>query len=73
MAIQRSMAALTLVNLAVLAATLAMRSATADGAAGISLAGPSGTKDTYVILEAKGTDTSLKMRNESGRELVFKP
>src|SRR5262245_37481555 len=35
-----------------------------EQAAGLSLAGPSGTKDTYVILEAKGTASSLKLRNE---------
>lgn len=34
---------------------------------------PTGTKDTYVILESKGTTSSLKLRNESGREQVLKP
>ena len=41
--------------------------------AGLSLAGPTGTKDTYVILESKGTVSSLKLRNEDGREQVLKP
>jgi hypothetical protein len=41
--------------------------------AGLSLTGPTGTKDTYVILEAKGTTSSLKLRNENGREQVLKP
>jgi hypothetical protein len=41
--------------------------------AGMSLAGPSNTRDTYVILEAKGTASSLKLRNEDGREQVVKP
>ena len=41
--------------------------------AGLSLAGPTGTKDTYVILAAKGTSSSLKIRDESGREQVIKP
>src|SRR3954470_764463 len=41
-----------------------------EQAAGVSLAGPSATKDTYVILEAKGTATSLKLRNEDGKEHV---
>jgi len=41
--------------------------------AGLSFAGPTGTKDTYVILEAKGTASSLKLRNENGREQVLKP
>ena len=44
-----------------------------EEAAGMSLAGPSNTKDTYVILEAHGTASSLKMRNENGREQVVKP
>jgi hypothetical protein len=134
MAILRSMTALTLVNLAVLAATVAMRSASADGtplvlrgrgleivdelgrvrasisilpagmsekgdryretvllrlitergrpsvkigaseeSAGLNLSGPTGTKDTYLILEAKDTATYLKLRNENGREQVLKP
>src|SRR3989442_988085 len=44
-----------------------------EEAAGLSLAGPSNTKDTYVILEAKGTASSLKMKDENGREQTVKP
>jgi hypothetical protein len=44
-----------------------------EEAAGVSLAGPSNTRDTYVILEAKGTASSLKLKNENGREQVVKP
>ena len=44
-----------------------------EQAAGVSLAGPSDTRDTYVILEARGTTSSLKVRNESGREQIVKP
>ncbi len=44
-----------------------------EEAAGVSLAGPTGTSDTYVILEAKGTSTSLRLRNEDGREQSVKP
>lgn len=40
---------------------------------GLSLAGPTGTKDTYVILQAKGTASVLKLRNENGREQVLGP
>lgn len=40
---------------------------------GLSFAGPTGTKDTYVILESKGTVSSLKLRNEDGHEQVVKP
>jgi hypothetical protein len=42
-------------------------------ASGLSFAGPTNTKDTYVILEAKGTASSLTLRNEDGREYVVKP
>ena len=41
--------------------------------AGLSFAGPTGTSDTYVILQAKGTASSLKLRNEDGREQVVRP
>ena len=40
---------------------------------GLSFAGPTGTKDTYAILQAKGTTSSLKLRNEDGREQVIGP
>jgi hypothetical protein len=40
---------------------------------GLSFAGPTGTKDTYLILQAKGTTSSLKLRNEDGREQVVTP
>ena len=41
--------------------------------AGMSLAGPTGTKETYVILQSKGTASSLTLKNEDGREQVVKP
>src|SRR4051812_3349508 len=44
-----------------------------EDASGVSLAGPSGTKDTYVILQAKGTASTLRLRNEDKREQVVKP
>jgi hypothetical protein len=47
--------------------------AASEQAAGMSLVGPTGTKDTYVILEAKGTASSLRLRNEDGREQIVKP
>jgi hypothetical protein len=40
---------------------------------GLSFAGPTGTKDTYVILQSKETTSSLKLRNEDGRERVLSP
>jgi hypothetical protein len=42
-------------------------------AAGLSVAGPSTTKNTYVILEANGSTSSLRLRNEDGREQTVKP
>jgi hypothetical protein len=40
---------------------------------GLSLAGPTGTKDTYLILQSKGTSSSLVLRNEDGHERVVAP
>ena len=40
---------------------------------GVSFAGPTGTKDTYAILGAKSTMSSLKLRSEEGRERVIEP
>ena len=42
-------------------------------ASGVSLAGPSGTSSTYVILEAKGNASSLLLKNENGREQRLTP
>ena len=47
--------------------------ASSEPASGLSFAGPTGTKDTYVILEARATTSSLKLRNEDGREQVLRP
>ena len=44
-----------------------------EQSSGISLAGPTGTKDTYAILEANANISSLKLRAEDGREQVIKP
>jgi len=40
---------------------------------GVSLAGPTNTKDTYVILKAEGDRSSLRLRNEDGHEQVLTP
>jgi hypothetical protein len=47
--------------------------ASSEETAGLSLAGPSNTKDTYVQLGAKGTVSSLKLKNEDGREQIITP
>ena len=44
-----------------------------EEASGLSFAGPTNTKDTYVILQSKGTVSSLKLRSEDGREQILKP
>jgi hypothetical protein len=41
--------------------------------AGMSLAGPTGTRDSYAILEANATTSSLKLRAENGREQLLRP
>ena len=47
--------------------------ASSEPASGLSVAGPTGTKNTYVTLGAKGTISSLKLRNENGRERIITP
>jgi hypothetical protein len=44
-----------------------------EESAGLAFSGPTGTSDTYVILEAKGTASSMRLRNEDGREQTVKP
>ena len=81
----RVVAALTLANLILLVLTAAHQFAPAfaegsapvlgafEPASGLSLAGPTGTRDTYLILEAKGEVAALKLRNEDGRESILTP
>lgn len=47
--------------------------ASSEPASGLSFAGPTGTKDTYVTLGSNATTSSLKLRNENGREHVISP
>ena len=44
-----------------------------EESSGLTFSGPTDTKDTYVILQSKGAVSSLKLRNEDGREQSFKP
>jgi hypothetical protein len=41
--------------------------------AGLALVGPSNTNETYVQLRADGTVSSLKLKNEDGREHIVRP
>jgi hypothetical protein len=47
--------------------------AASEQGAGMALTGPSNTKDTYVQLKAEGTASSVKLKNEDGREQIIKP
>ncbi|HKA41542.1 MAG TPA: hypothetical protein VKF40_06100 [Burkholderiales bacterium] len=40
---------------------------------GLSFAGPTGTKDSYLILQTRGTTSLLRLRNEDGRERLLSP
>jgi hypothetical protein len=51
----------------------AVKIGASEESAGLSFSGPTGTSDTYVILQSKGTESSLKLRNENGREQIIKP
>ena len=44
-----------------------------EESAGMALAGPSGTKNTYVQVGAQGTTSSLTLKDEDGREQIIKP
>jgi hypothetical protein len=47
--------------------------AASEEGAGISFAGPTGTKETYVKLGASGNISSLTLKNEDGRERILTP
>jgi hypothetical protein len=40
---------------------------------GLSFAGPTGTKHTYIILQSRDTTSSLELRSEDGRRRVLEP
>jgi hypothetical protein len=44
-----------------------------EPASGLSFAGPTGTNDTYVILQANGNSSSLKLRSEDLKEQIITP
>ena len=43
------------------------------GGSGKTLAGPTGTHQTYVSIGAKDTSTTLKLKNEDGKERMLTP
>jgi hypothetical protein len=51
----------------------AVKIATSDEGSGLSLTGRFDTHETYVSMASSGTSSQLKLRNENGREQLFKP
>ena len=51
----------------------AVKLATSDQGAGISLTGSFDSHETYVTLGSSGRTSQLKLRNEDGRQQLFKP
>ncbi len=51
----------------------AVKLGTSEKGAGLALAGPTGTKNTWLRLAADGTTSSLTLKNEDGREQIVKP
>jgi hypothetical protein len=47
--------------------------AASESGSGMSLAGPTGTSDTYVVIEAGERSTSIRLRDEDGKQQVFRP
>ena len=43
------------------------------GGSGMALVGPTGTSQTYVSIGAKDTSTTLKLKNEDGKERTLVP
>jgi hypothetical protein len=47
--------------------------ASSEPVSGLSFAGPTGTKDAYLILQTKGPTSTLRLRNEDSREKLLTP
>jgi hypothetical protein len=44
-----------------------------EQASSLSLAGPTGSSNTYVILESRDSASTLELRNENGHRQIIKP
>jgi hypothetical protein len=51
----------------------AIKISTSEDGSGMSIAGPTGTQQTYVSIGAKGTQSTFKLKNEDGRERILVP
>ena len=47
--------------------------AASESGSGMSLAGPTGTSDTYIVIDAGQRSTSIKLRDEDGKQQVLRP
>ena len=51
----------------------AIKISTSEDGSGMAVVGPTGTHQTYVSVGANGTGTTLKLKNEDGRERTLVP
>jgi hypothetical protein len=51
----------------------AIKISTSEEGSGMAVVGPTGTHQTYVSIGAKETSTTLKLKNEDGKERVVVP
>ena len=51
----------------------AIKVSTSEEGSGMAIVGPTGTQQTYVSIGAKDTQTTLKLKNEDGRERTLVP
>jgi hypothetical protein len=47
--------------------------AASEASSGLSVAGPTGTKDSYAILQAGRETSTLRLRSEDGKERLLQP
>ena len=47
--------------------------AASESGSGMSLAGPTGTSDTYIVIEAGQRSSSIKLRDEDGKQQLLRP
>jgi len=51
----------------------AIKISTSEEGSGMAVVGPTGTHQTYVSVGAKGAETTLRLKNEDGRERTLVP
>lgn len=51
----------------------AIKISTSEEGSGMAVVGPTGTQQTYVSIGAKETSSTLKLKNEDGKERVVAP